>query len=260
MNAAGASGRSPPKSTSKDDLKILALIVIVFYGLLGTLNAWRRIIQWQRSRKVTKEMIVSLDRPINRKRSGINVLYRQHIALPALAGTTHMGTTSVFGLPPVSLPTRLEAICISFYIFLNILLGIIQYDYSSPSSLMEAANRQGIFALLNILLLALHAGRNSPIILITGLPFSAVLLVHRWIGRLVVAQIAAHGLMIMYQSASTGGAATVRKYISVPYVAWGVASMAIGFVILVQAWGPFRRAFYESFHVSRIDKAVCPYT
>lgn len=251
MAAATHSDESMAEAISKLDLKILAITVATFYGLLGALNAWRRISQWSRSRTSAMQRVGLVRRQVNHKRSGLKALYRQHIALPALTGDTHMRATSVLGLPPVSLPTRLEAICMSFYLFLNILLGIIQYDYANPSALTLAAHRQGMFALLNLLFLALHAGRNSAIILITGLPFSTILFVHRWLGRLVVAQVAAHGLMIMYRTASAGGAAALKAGLSVPYIQWGVVSFAVGIAIFVQTWGPFRRAFYEAFHVRR---------
>jgi hypothetical protein len=92
-----------------------------------------------------------------------------------------------------TLPSRLQTFFLVGYFGVNIGFCIWRIDYSSYSAgASELVSRSGIMAVMNMIPLFLLAGRNNPIIKLTGISFDTMNLVHRWLGRIVVLEAIAH--------------------------------------------------------------------
>ncbi len=129
-----------------------------------------------------------------------NKLYawtKRHILSAALFRTRHsrrikLCKTLDFG----KIPLRLESLSILAYIGTNIALCFVNIDWSRDGTHVAAVfrNRCGVVAVMNLLPLFLLAGRNNPLISLLGINFDCYILIHRWIGRIVVVEALAHGL------------------------------------------------------------------
>ena len=92
-----------------------------------------------------------------------------------------------------TLPSRLQSFLLVGYFATNVGFCFWKIDYSSFSAgAGELLSRSGIMSVMNMIPLFLLAGRNNPIIKLTGISFDTMNLVHRWFGRIVVLEALAH--------------------------------------------------------------------
>jgi len=92
-----------------------------------------------------------------------------------------------------TLPSRLQTFFLVGYFAVNIGFCVWKIDYSSyTKGASELLSRSGIMAVINMIPLFLLAGRNNPIIKLTGISFDTMNLIHRWFGRIVVLEAIAH--------------------------------------------------------------------
>lgn len=92
-----------------------------------------------------------------------------------------------------TLPSRLQSFFLVGYFAVNIGFCVWKIDYSTFSSgAGELLSRSGIMAVINMIPLFLLAGRNNPIIKLTGISFDTMNLIHRWFGRIVILEAIAH--------------------------------------------------------------------
>jgi hypothetical protein len=92
-----------------------------------------------------------------------------------------------------TLPSRLQMFFLVGYFAVNVGFCVWKIDYSSFSAgAGELLSRSGIMAVINMIPLFLLAGRNNPIINLTGISFDTMNLIHRWFGRIVVLEALAH--------------------------------------------------------------------
>jgi hypothetical protein len=92
-----------------------------------------------------------------------------------------------------TLPSRLQMFFLVGYFAVNVGFCVWRIDYSSFSAgAGELLSRSGIMAVINMIPLFLLAGRNNPIINLTGISFDTMNLIHRWFGRIVVLEALAH--------------------------------------------------------------------
>lgn len=97
-----------------------------------------------------------------------------------------------------TLPSRLQTFFLVGYFAVNIVFCVWRIDYSSFSKgASELLSRTGIMAVINMIPLFLLAGRNNPIITLTGISFDTMNLMHRWFGRIVVLEAIAHTVCYM---------------------------------------------------------------
>uniref|UniRef100_A0A093VD47 ferric-chelate reductase (NADPH) n=1 Tax=Talaromyces marneffei PM1 TaxID=1077442 RepID=A0A093VD47_TALMA len=68
----------------------------------------------------------------------------------------------------------------------------------------------GTLAIVNLVPLVITAGRNNPLILVLRVPFDAFNLVHRWLGRIVVAEAVAHTMAVLVR---VGGWDTIPDHL-----------------------------------------------
>jgi hypothetical protein len=92
-----------------------------------------------------------------------------------------------------TLPSRLQSFFLIGYFAVNVGFCVWRIDYSTfAGGAGELLSRSGIMAVINMIPLFLLAGRNNPIIKLTGISFDTMNLMHRWFGRIVVLEAIAH--------------------------------------------------------------------
>jgi hypothetical protein len=93
-----------------------------------------------------------------------------------------------------TLPSRLQTFMLLGYFATNCGLSVWKIDFSQSyaAAAGEFRNRTGVMSVINMIPLFLLAGRNNPVIKITGVSFDTMNLIHRWFGRIVVLEAVAH--------------------------------------------------------------------
>jgi predicted ferric reductase len=149
-----------------------------------------------------------------------------------------------------TLPGRWHTIVIFVYVCLN-----MAWCFALPYSVLDhkqtiaaLRGRTGTLAALNLIPTVLFALRNNPLIPILQVSYDDFNLFHRWAARITIAEAIAHTVAWVYNTVHGAGWASVGNALRVEgSYGWGmVASVAFTF-IGIQAWSPFRHAFYETF-------------
>ncbi|KAK9457089.1 ferric reductase NAD binding domain-containing protein [Dipodascopsis uninucleata] len=182
--------------------------------------------------------------------------FRQHIFLPALAGTRHHRAIPFLGFVPL----RSEFLIISIHMIYNLLVCSVHYtphypNYFSisPKLLVEIyiSHRTGILSFAHMPLLMIFASRNNFLSAVTGWSFSTFNFYHKWLGRLAFVHASIHAIMWSLDY----GAQLPLAYTS-PYIRWGAVATIAGALIVILAWYPIRRYYYEVFKYVHIVLAI----
>lgn len=121
-----------------------------------------------------------------------------------------------------TLPSRLQTIYLAGYTGMNVAFSVIFIDWSSEGAASELRNRTGVLCVMNMLPLFLLAGRNNPLIKITGISFDTFNLVHRWVGRIVILQALAHTVAYLVPKVQKGGwEAFTGSLAKSEFILWG---------------------------------------
>ncbi|KAH8692602.1 ferric reductase like transmembrane component-domain-containing protein [Talaromyces proteolyticus] len=164
----------------------------------------------------------------------------------------HMGT----------IPTRLETLLIFSYVVLNVVFCLITIDRSKglATSLHRLSSTSGTLAVVNLVPLVITAARNNPLIPLLRLPFDTFNLVHRWLGRTIVAEAIIHTLAVILNMGQKRGWQMVpHTLFNIPFYIFGFVATASFLVILLHSLSPFRHAFYEFFLHSHIVLAIASF-
>ncbi|GME52291.1 ferric reductase [Neofusicoccum parvum] len=130
----------------------------------------------------------------------------------------------------------------------NIVLSFLFVDFNGEKALEYLRDRTGVLCVLNMLPLFVLAGRNNPLIYLTGISFDTFNLVHRWVGRIAVLHAVAHTVFYLIHEVQDYGWSHVADSISNDsFYTWGTVGLASFILIFIQAWSPIRHAFYEIF-------------
>jgi len=148
-----------------------------------------------------------------------------------------------------TLPSRMQTFFLVGYFAVNIGFCIWRIDYGSFSAgATELLSRSGIMAVINMIPLFLLAGRNNPIINLTGISFDTMNLVHRWFGRIVVLEAIAHAVCWITNKVHTKGWAAVQASITgSQFIMTGFIGVVAFTFLLIQSPSPVRHSFYEVF-------------
>jgi hypothetical protein len=96
-------------------------------------------------------------------------------------------------------PKRFHVLLIAGLVAMNAILVVIGIPFSSSfddfASVLQ--NRSGSIVAVNLIPLAISAGRNNPLIVLTRVPFDTWNLFHRWLARIVVIESIVHALMFI---------------------------------------------------------------
>lgn len=104
-----------------------------------------------------------------------------------------------------TLPSRLQTLMLVGYFGTNVGFTVWSIDFSQDYSTVagEFRNRTGVMAVINMIPLFLLAGRNNPVIKLTGISFDTMNLIHRWFGRIVVLEAVCHAAAWMASKVHT---------------------------------------------------------
>lgn len=112
-----------------------------------------------------------------------------------------------------TLPSRAQSLFLLTYLGTGAFLTIWRIDWSQKKNGIYTAliDRTGLLAIMNMAPLFLFAGRNNPLIKLTGITFDTYNLVHRWLGRLVVLESLLHTLFYLLRKIPRDGKHNVFK-------------------------------------------------
>lgn len=147
-----------------------------------------------------------------------------------------------------TLPTRLITILIILYYGVNVAFSILFLDFGTEELLSELRNRTGWLATANMIPLFLMAGRNNPLIWALDISFDTYNLLHRWMGRLVVLEAAAHAICWSISTVQSRGwpALWAAAEHSNLILTGTISVCAVGF-LLMHSPSMVRHAYYETF-------------
>lgn len=105
-----------------------------------------------------------------------------------------------------TLPSRMQTFMLVGYIATMIGVTVVDIDWTLPKKTIYVLmyRRTGNLAVINMLPLFLLAGRNNPLLKLTGITFDTYNLIHRWLGRIVVAEVIVHAAMWMVGKVAKG--------------------------------------------------------
>lgn len=158
-----------------------------------------------------------------------------------------------------TLPSRLQTFFLVGYFATNVGFCIYSIDYSQDfSSVCRALiSRTGIMSVINMIPLFLLAGRNNPIIKLTGISFDTMNLIHRWFGRIVILEAIAHTAAWMANKVHTAGWSAVQKSITnSEFIMTGFIGTVAFTFLLLQSPSAIRHGFYEVFLTGHIIGAA----
>jgi hypothetical protein len=158
-----------------------------------------------------------------------------------------------------TLPSRLQTTLLLGYFGLNVGFCFWRIDYHGDYVTVAGVllKRCGVLAVINMIPLFLLAGRNNPIINLTGISFDTMNLIHRWFGRIVVLEALAHVSAYIAETAHGKGWSKVgAELIAGEFKYTGLIGVVAFTFLLLQSPGAIRHAFYETFLTGHIIGAA----
>ncbi|KAI2607205.1 ferric reductase like transmembrane component-domain-containing protein [Hypoxylon fragiforme] len=153
-------------------------------------------------------------------------------------------------------PTRGQALLISYFVLINVVLSCVDYRLIMPNLyygakkdqlLVYIGNRQGVLSFANIPLLVLYAGRNNILLWITNWSHSTFLLLHRWIALICTVEACLHSAVYLQIYVALGQHSTESK---LPYWIWGIVATLLLCILLPASILPLRQKLYNVFLAS----------
>lgn len=154
-----------------------------------------------------------------------------------------------------TLPSRIQTLFLIAYLVMAITLTTYKVDYRQPirDILNTFVDRTGTLAVWNMLPLFLLASRNNPLLTLTGITFDTYNLIHRWLGRIVVAEVIVHGTSwIATKVMKQGWKGFLASEKSSTLVISGTIAGSMFIALLFHSPSVIRHAFYETFLYSHI--------
>jgi hypothetical protein len=180
---------------------------------------------------------------------------KTHLLYAPLFQRRHMRELHIFRSWPIGvLPTRLQSLFLTGLIGMNIALCMIGIAWNTTGSnkMVNMANhlrmRTGTLSIVNLIPLVIMGGRNNPLINMLNIPYDTFNLMHRWFGRIFVAEAVAHTVGWTVEMVQSSGWDAVWEALeSTQLVITGTVAMVAVLVIILQASALIRHAFYETF-------------
>jgi|TARA_R110002003_G_scaffold107_7_gene9018 predicted ferric reductase len=149
-----------------------------------------------------------------------------------------------------TLPGRWHTIMLVVYVGLNI-AWCVALPYSvldHKQTIAALRGRSGTLAALNLIPTVLFALRNNPLISLLQVSYDDFNLFHRWAARITILEAIVHTIAWMYNTSLAAGWSAVGNGLrSEGSYGYGMVGTVAFTFIGIQAWSPFRHAFYETF-------------
>ncbi|KAJ6115538.1 hypothetical protein N7523_005955 [Penicillium sp. IBT 18751x] len=177
--------------------------------------------------------------------------FKEHLIYAPLFRTRHnreMQLSSAINMG--TLPSRFHGILVFGVVAMNVILCVVTTPFGSPEDTVAGIvrNRTGTMATLNLIPLVIMAGRNNPLIAMLHVPYDTWNLLHRWLGRIVVAQGLAHTFAWAIPKGQESGWNIVGMAVSSSsFLLAGLVATAAFVGLLLHSPSPIRHAFYEVF-------------
>jgi predicted ferric reductase len=162
-----------------------------------------------------------------------------------------------------TLPSRFQSLILGIYLASNVAyMFILDWRKENKYALCaEIRGRSGTLALVNMVPLIIFAGRNNPLIGLLKISFDTYNLLHRWMGRMVVAETIIHTIAwAVVQVADGGWQSVYAKMLHNRFIASGGAGTLCMVFLVILSIGPIRHAFYETFLTTHIVLAFIVFT
>ncbi|ONH65304.1 Ferric reductase transmembrane component 3 [Cyberlindnera fabianii] len=178
--------------------------------------------------------------------------YKSNIGTPALFNDKHADQSRTLKIFTTLVPTRVESLVVTGFIFLNIVLSMVKYDIVTqregqskvPFYAEFIADRTGLLSFGLIPLLVLFAGRNNLLIQATGIPYASFIVYHKWVSRFMFLYAMIHSACWTEYAVYYG---YLKLYYEDTYWIWGAIATVSSGLIIFQAFHMFRSMSYETF-------------
>ncbi|CAI6285719.1 unnamed protein product [Periconia digitata] len=161
-------------------------------------------------------------------------------------------------------PTRGQALFIAYLIVINVVLSAVglksapdSYPFfwkNGPDMIKGLlANRMGLLAFANYVVLILFSSRNNVLLWITNWEPSTFVLLHRWVGRIAILQTILHSIVFLNGWLISGLLKTDQ---TLPYWWWGCIGTIASSLMLPLSIPVLRKRVYELFLVSHVFLSI----
>ncbi|TQV97566.1 ferric reductase like transmembrane component [Cordyceps javanica] len=151
------------------------------------------------------------------------------------------------------MPTRGQSLYIFAAMALNLIFLIAPYHTLQPQSTFATIREQelstigcraGVMAMGNVVVLTVFAGRNSPLLALTGWNYDTYLLFHRMFGYLAIFHTVLHSILLLAYYNIFGG---YQEESVKPYWIWGIVATLAAVLLWPASVLAVRKRFYEVF-------------
>lgn len=236
--AEGIGGRAPPaispkvmEATMKYNQQFSNDLLIILAALAGALVVYRLVITIVRYIQTLTCLNNATQRYFKAPQPTFGKVKRYLLYAP-LFSRRHSKELRIGPLDMGNLPTRFQSLLLLAIVALNVVLTVYGMEWrgEQPTLLMHVRNRSGSLAVVNMIPLVFMAGRNNPLLTLTGISFDSFNLMHRWFGRIIVAlsvvHVTAHGINSALMSRSVPHMGKVHFFFSPflehTFLMWGL--------------------------------------
>ena len=186
----------------------------------------------------------------SRNRSSLWPNVKRHLLYAPLGKKRHnreMQLSSAINIG--TLPSRFHATLLVLYVVCNIAYcAALDYGQPRARTIAELRGRSGSLAVVNMVPLFVLAGRNNPLIRLLRVSFDTYNLLHRWMGRIVVAEALVHtAAWAANQISASGFGLIAEKLRTNTFVQYGCVGTFTMTFMLLHSPSAIRHAFYETF-------------
>jgi predicted ferric reductase len=149
-----------------------------------------------------------------------------------------------------TLPGRWHTIVLVIYVGLNAAwcLALPYSVLDHKETIAALRGRTGTLAALNLIPTILFALRNNPLITLLQVSYDDFNLFHRWAARITILEAIVHTAAWVHNTQRGAGWSAVSNGLAHEgSYGWGMVGTVAFTFIGIQAWSPFRHAFYETF-------------
>ena len=210
--APGSGGKTQGPDPDIENWFLAKCMLWVWLTLIGTVTVYT----WYRHAAKYIRTVACLNNDTQRYFQQPNHLYskvRKHLLdAPLITKRHHREFRLSTAINMGTLPNRVQFLFMLAYLAMFITLATYDMDFSVPmvERLAQLIGRLGTLTVMNMLPLFLMAGRNNPLIKLTGISFDSYNFVHRWLGRMTVLTAVAHGLSWVFHRELLSGWAAVH--------------------------------------------------
>jgi hypothetical protein len=140
--------------------------------------------------------------------NSFHATFRKHLADAPLLRKRHHREFKLSSATNIgTLPSRAQMLFLMLYVGASVLLTVWDINWNQERRAIYGAliERTGMLAIMNMVPLFLLAGRNNPLIQLTGITFDTYNLIHRWLGRIVVLEALLHTLFYLMRKIPRDG-------------------------------------------------------